>query len=83
MREDEAAPGYVPEPGERETPVERFIREGFDAVTPNGILGDARGATGELGEAMIAALADAVAARFAEDLPTDGPAASAGGEDRG
>ena len=33
---------------------DRIFREGFRSVTPNGILGDARGATREIGEACIA-----------------------------
>lgn len=83
VREDEAARGYVPAPTEHEALVERFIREGFDSVTPNGILGDARGATAELGEAMIAALADVVARGLADDGPDGGTATRTGGEDRG
>lgn len=38
----------------------RIFGEGFRAVTPNGILGDARGATDEIGAACIAAAADGV-----------------------
>lgn len=38
----------------------RIIAEGFASVTPTGILGDARGATAELGRALIDALADLV-----------------------
>lgn len=41
---------------------ERIFREGFRAVTPNGILGDARGATPEIGEACIAAAAEGIVA---------------------
>jgi creatinine amidohydrolase len=39
----------------------RIFREGFRAVTPNGVLGDARGATVEIGEACIAQAADGIA----------------------
>ena len=35
----------------------RIIRDGLESVTPNGILGDARGATGGLGTRIIAAFA--------------------------
>ena len=42
--------------------VHRIFNEGFRTVTPNGVLGDARGATEELGERFIAAAADAVVA---------------------
>jgi creatinine amidohydrolase len=45
--------------------MERIFREGFRAVTPNGILGDARGATREVGEACIARAADGIAAVLA------------------
>lgn len=41
---------------------ERIFREGFRAVTPNGILGDARGATRAIGDACIAAAADGIVA---------------------
>jgi creatinine amidohydrolase len=41
--------------------MERIFREGFRAVTPNGVLGDARGATVEIGEACIAHAADGIA----------------------
>jgi creatinine amidohydrolase len=41
---------------------ERIFREGLRAVTPNGVLGDARGATPEIGEACITAAADGVVA---------------------
>lgn len=56
--------GHIAGTGERQELVERMIREGFKTVTPNGILGDARGATAELGEQLIAALADKTAAHF-------------------
>jgi creatinine amidohydrolase len=39
---------------------DRIFREGFRAVTPNGILGDARGATREIGEACIARAAQGI-----------------------
>lgn len=41
---------------------ERIFTEGFRAVTPNGILGDARGATAAIGEACMAAAADGIVA---------------------
>ncbi|MDX1394904.1 MAG: creatininase family protein [Gemmatimonadota bacterium] len=66
VREELATAGYSPDPdpAAREALVERIIAEGFATVTPNGILGDARGGTAELGEKLIAALADVVAAAF-------------------
>jgi creatinine amidohydrolase/Fe(II)-dependent formamide hydrolase-like protein len=42
--------------------MERIFRDGFRVVTPNGILGDARGATVEMGEACIAHAADGIVA---------------------
>ncbi len=42
--------------------IERLFRDGFGAVTPNGILGDARGATAAIGESCIAHAADGIAA---------------------
>lgn len=41
---------------------DRIFRDGFRAVTPNGVLGDARGATQEIGESCIARAADGIAA---------------------
>ncbi len=42
--------------------MERIFRDGFRAVTPNGILGDARGASREIGELCIARAADGIVA---------------------
>ncbi len=64
VRQDLAERGYMASLEERPELVERMIREGFKSVTPNGILGDARGATAELGEKMIGGLADRMAAHF-------------------
>ena len=44
--------------------IARIIRDGFETVTQNGILGDARGATAALGQRLIDAFADEVAAFF-------------------
>jgi len=44
--------------------VERIMREGMKSVTPNGILGDARGMTEEIGERLIAATSDMIADQF-------------------
>lgn len=41
---------------------DRIFREGFRAVTASGVLGDARGATPEIGEACMAHAADGIAA---------------------
>ncbi len=44
--------------------IARIIRDGLDSVTPNGILGDARGATAGLGTRIIAAFATEAANFF-------------------
>jgi creatinine amidohydrolase len=68
VRQDLAVEGFIPDadPAAHAALVQRIIADGFATVTPTGILGDARGATGELGDTMIAALADVVARRFSD-----------------
>jgi creatinine amidohydrolase len=44
--------------------VRRIIRDGFHTVTPNGIIGDARGLEARIGERCIAAAADRLAGLF-------------------
>jgi creatinine amidohydrolase len=61
VREDLAEQGYFPE---SEEAVRKIIRDGLKSVTPNGILGDARGMSPEIGTRCIEVLADAVAAHF-------------------
>lgn len=60
VRGDRAAEGHVQEFDE--ALMDRIFREGFRAVTPNGVLGDARGATEAIGTACIAHAADGIAA---------------------
>jgi len=43
---------------------EKIIRDGFKSVTPNGILGDARNASAEIGQQCIEALANLLVERF-------------------
>jgi creatinine amidohydrolase len=62
VRLDLAEAGFQTELSE--AVVERIIRDGLDSVTPNGILGDARGATADLGTRLIAAFATEVANFF-------------------
>ena len=62
VRDDLAEEGLLLDPETAD--FSAMIQEGFDTVTPNGILGDARGATSELGEALLTALADFVAESF-------------------
>lgn len=49
----------------------RIFREGFRAVTPNGVLGDPRGMSRAIGEQCIAAAGELMAAAFRADA--DGP----------
>ncbi len=44
--------------------IQKIIDEGFHTVTHNGILGDARGMSKEIGEKCLSALADVVADYF-------------------
>lgn len=63
VRRSEVTGGYTG-PTDRES-LERIISEGFERVTENGILGDARGADAGMGERCIEELADLVASRLA------------------
>ena len=67
VREDLAEPGYLPEL--TDDMISRIMRDGMDSVTPNGILGDARGMTRQIGERCIAALADVMAGYFRDRAP--------------
>jgi creatinine amidohydrolase len=60
VRKDRAEEGHMQHFDE--ALMDRIFRDGFRAVTPNGILGDARGATREIGESCIAYAADGIAA---------------------
>ena len=60
VRGDRAVAGHVQAFDEELR--DRIFRDGFRAVTPNGVLGDARGATQEIGEACIARAADGITA---------------------
>ena len=60
VRGDLAATGHVADFDE--AVAERIFRDGFRAVTPNGVLGDARGMSREIGERCIARAAEGVAA---------------------
>jgi creatinine amidohydrolase len=62
VNEGAAAEGYLGEfsPEMRQ----RMYREGIGAITANGILGDARGASAELGRRLIEATAEMLAASF-------------------
>jgi creatinine amidohydrolase len=59
VRADRAERGHV-QAFDRDL-MDRIFRDGFRAVTPNGILGDARGASVEIGEACIARAAEGIA----------------------
>ena len=60
---DQADVGYFPE---SEEAIQKIIRAGLKSVTPNGILGDARGMSREIGRRCIADLADLLARHFAD-----------------
>lgn len=60
VRKEKAEAGHVQHFDE--ALMDRIFRDGFRAVTPNGILGDARGASEELGERCISNAADGIAA---------------------
>ena len=60
VREDLAAPGHVAEFDD--ALAERIFNDGFRAVTPNGVLGDARGMSRAIGERCIAYAAEGIAA---------------------
>lgn len=60
VREERAERGHV-QPFDAEL-ADRIFNEGFRSVTPNGVLGDARGATKAIGEACIAAAAEGIVA---------------------
>ena len=62
VRIEKAEPGYLGETSKEL--LDRIFREGLQAVTENGILGDARGLRRELGEKCLAEGADAIAAFF-------------------
>ena len=66
VRDDLAAPGHVADFDDRLA--ERIFRDGFRAVTPNGVLGDARGMSRAIGERCIARAAEGVAAAL-RDAP--------------
>jgi creatinine amidohydrolase len=59
VREERAEEGY---PGGTDGPLlDRIFRDGFRTVTPNGVLGDARGMSEEIGTRCLEAVADVVA----------------------
>ena len=60
VRQELAEEGYMG--GFSEDLLDRIFRDGFRSVTPNGILGDARGMSAEIGERCMARAADAIAA---------------------
>jgi creatinine amidohydrolase len=62
VREEAAAAGFMG--GFTAEMREKMYREGIGAVTANGILGDARGMSAELGERLIEATAEMVAEHF-------------------
>lgn len=62
VNQDAAEAGFL----EELTPdfVERIMREGMRSITPNGILGDARGMSTEIGDRLIKATTDMIVEHF-------------------
>ena len=56
VQEERAVEGYMGELSQDD--LGRIIREGLHTVTPNGILGDARGMSAEIGEYLVARMAE-------------------------
>ena len=67
VRQELAEEGYMG--GFSEDLLDRIFRDGFRSVTPNGILGDARGMSAEIGERCIAMVADTIAAALVSGSP--------------
>jgi creatinine amidohydrolase len=65
VRTDRAEAGYVG--GSDDALFERIFRDGFRTVTPNGVLGDARGLSREIGERCLARSADAMASALGSE----------------
>jgi creatinine amidohydrolase len=65
VREDRAEEGNVQEFDA--ALAQRIFRDGFRSVTPNGILGDARGMSAAIGEQCIKSAADGIAAALKAD----------------
>jgi creatinine amidohydrolase len=65
VRLDRAAPGYL---GDPDLLPESAAAQGYHTVTPNGAVGDPRGATAEKGRAYLTALTETVAAAFRREL---------------
>ena len=62
VKKEKAEKGFTAELNE--TVIQKIIDEGFHTVTPNGILGDARGMSKEIGEKCLSVLADVIADYF-------------------
>lgn len=62
IRRERVAAGF--QPTMEEDVITKIIADGFKTVTPNGILGDARGATARIGERCISEVALIVAKHF-------------------
>lgn len=58
VRMDRAEPGWI---GDNATIIDRIFLEGLQSVTPNGIMGDPRRATAEMGAAILEHLSQTIA----------------------
>ncbi|NNM34271.1 MAG: creatininase family protein [Gemmatimonadetes bacterium] len=63
VQEEKAEEGYMGELSRED--LDRVIREGLHTVTPNGILGDGRGMSSEIGEYLVARMAERLVEVFA------------------
>lgn len=71
VRREKVAEGY--RPTLEEDVMRRIIRAGFDTVSPNGVLGDARGFSQAIGRRCLAEVADLIAAHFRDAQPAASP----------
>ncbi|MBA3765239.1 MAG: creatininase family protein [Actinobacteria bacterium] len=66
VRDGRAAAGYTGELDE--TVIARIMADGFDSVSPNGVIGDPEGATAAIGEQCIDSMVDLLADHFTSEL---------------
>ncbi|NNF28835.1 MAG: hypothetical protein HKN73_16540, partial [Gemmatimonadetes bacterium] len=62
-QEEKAEEGYMGELSRED--LDRVIREGLHTVTPNGILGDGRGMSADIGHYLVARMAERLVEVFA------------------
>ena len=65
VRMDKAEPGFI---GDNKPLLDKIFVEGIQSVTANGIVGDPRRATREMGEALLEHLTDVLSGELRERL---------------